>query len=531
MSTLKRLSWLTVVPALIAIAGPAAGQAPGIPERGGTLTIAQSSEPLTLDSRKNPATPGIIAMFQIQEGLLITDPQTGKPVPGLAESWTESPDGLTYTFKLRRGVRFHDGTEFDAEDVKYTFDFLTGERGGSIYVSLFKPLIKAVETPDRSTVIIRLTAPSDDFITHLHRNWATLILSRDAVERAGEAYGSQVAVGTGAFKLRAWNKGESVVLERNPTYWQRPLPYLDGVTFRVVRDAPVRLINARARVVDVVFDPALSQLRSVRNDRNLRIISAPGNPMVSIQLNTTARPFNDRRVRQAIYYGLDRGVFVRAQYGEYANVAADLFPLWHWFHDPAYRGVARNPDRARSLLAEAGYGPNTPLDFDLLTSTDSEMTDLVVLLQAQLRDLGVRINIRPMESAVRLAIMEGRRGSNRDEYKAALMLQTLPGSTTDDYIFKFYGSGGSLNRVYLNRPDGYQDPEIERLIDRARSTPGRDEQRRLYRQIVERVTESAVLIPIAFKQNVNVVSVRVQDFHPHNTDTRLLRGVWLRSSR
>ena len=493
--------------------------------------IAQSSEPLTLDSRKNMATPGIIAGFQIQEGLVLTDPQTGKPVPGLAESWTMSPDGFTYTFKLRRGVRFHDGTQFDAEDVKYTFDFLTGERRGSIYVSLFRPLIKAVETPDPWTVVIRLNAPSEDFFTHLHRNWATLILSKDAVERAGERYGSDVAVGTGAFRFKVWNKGESVVLERNPTYWQRGLPYLDGLTFKIVRDAPIRLINARAGVADVVFDPPLAQLRSVKNDRNLGVVAAPGNPLVSLQLNTTTRPFNDKRTRQALYQALDREALVKAQYGEYANVAYDLLPSWHWFHDSNYRGTTRNPDRARQLLAEAGYGPSAALEFDLLTSTDSEMTDLAVLIQSQLRDTGVRLNVRPLESAVRLAIMEGQRGANRDDYKVALMLQTLPGSTTDDYIFKFYGRDGSLNRVYLNRRDGHQDPEIERLIDRARGTPSKDEQRRLYRQAVDRIAESAVLIPIAFKQNVNVIRARVQGFYPHNTDTRLLREVWVKRGR
>lgn len=496
------------------------------PVYGGRLVVAAQGDPLTLDTRINMATTGGIAAFQIQEGLLTTDPKTGEAAPGLAERWEVSEDGRTYTFHLRRGVKFHDGTDFTAEDVKFTFDFLTGERAGGIYVTQFGPFIESVETPDPYVVVITLTSPWADFETMLHRNWATLILSKEAVEAAGDQYGVDVAVGTGPFMLQSWTQGDAVRLVRNPNYWDAGLPYLDEIQIRTVREGTVRVLNAKTGDADIVYDPPADQLPSVQRDRHVQIYSVPGNPFVTIQLNTSSDPFSDKRLRQALYYALNRQAIIDAMYGEYAVLARDLFPSWHWMHDPEFEGVSYDPDKAKALLAEAGYGPNNPLRFELMTGTDPESGFLAVILQGELKKVGMDMTIRPTDSSLRLDIMEGKNGRDSDEYKASLHMQTLPGSTTDDYMFKFYGSAGTLNRMYYNRPGGYTNAEAEALILEGRGAANREAAWAPYRAAVDVILDDVPLVGIAFKQNVNLVNTRVRNYHLLGTNSFTLKEVW-----
>lgn len=504
-----------------------ASSAAAQPVHGGILRVATANDPLTLDSRGNPGTGGITAAYQVQEGLVTTDLATGEAAPALAESWEISEDGLTYTFNLRQGVRFHNGAEFTSADVVYTFEFVTGERPGGIYVSQFGPFIESISAPDDYTFVVQLTTPWEDFLTSLHRAWAFLIVSRDAIESAGSAYGTDVMVGTGPFRLVNWNPGEELILERNPDYWDPELPYLDGIHYQLIRDGTVRVLNARTGTVDIAQDPPIEQLRTLGAGDGLQVVSVPGNPMLSIQFNTSTEPFSNLAVRQAIYHGLDRASIVGAFYGDYADVATTLVPPWHWLYDPAHEGVAYDPELALELLASAGYGPGNPLSFELMITTDAENQELGVLVQALLAPINVNVTLRTVESATRLAIIEGRDGQDPNEYQAGLWGQTLPGSTTDDYLQKFYASAGTLNRTWLNRPGGHQDAEIEDLIEAGRTAPNRELSREYYEQAMALLEDAVPLVPLFYKHNVNLISGQVQGFTPIGTNSFPLSRVWL----
>jgi ABC-type transport system substrate-binding protein len=497
------------------------------PKYGGKVSYAYTSEPLTLDCRQNMATSGGQIAYQVQEGLLGTDPITGKAAPALAEEWNISDDGLVYTFKLRQGVKFHDGTDFDASDVVYTFSFLTGEREGSLYTTQFSPFIESVEATDSHTVVVTLTKPWSDFETHLRRNWGTLMLSEDAVEKAGENYGLTVMVGTGPFKFVSWKQGEPIVLVRNDEYWNAPYPYLDEVEYRPISDASARLISLQSGIVDIIGTPPIDQLAGIRDNPDLRIDSVPGNPMASIQFNTADKPFNDVKLRQALSYLLDREALTKAFFGEYAVVAKDLFPLWHPFYDPSFEGFPHDPEKGLALLEEAGYSSSNPLKFVAITTTDTNFQRLLVFMQAQLLEYGIEMEIRPLESNVRLSLTEGKEGFNRDDYDLAVQSQTLPGSTTDDYIYKFYSKDGSLNRTFYNKDGGYQNLEMEDLIQKARSTADLDEQQKLYREIINILCEEVALIPIYYEQNVSVLNTRVQDYYMQSTVNVPFTQVWV----
>lgn len=520
MNFVRRM--LTLAATLLAVAGIASAQN-GDPVQGGVLRIAHPLEPFTLDSRVDPKLEGIVVVSQVQEGLLSKDLGTGMFTGGLAENWDVSEDGRVYTFHLREGVKFHDGTDFTSEDVLFTFEFLTGAREGSIYVSQYAPQIESIEAPDPRTFVVRLHEPWEDFESLLVHHWATKILSKDAVEAAGPDYGNNVtgAIGTGPFKFQSWDASGTMVLVRNEDYWRDGYPYLDGITYHRIPDGPVRIINVRSGDVDVAFQPPLDQLSQVTSGSDdVQAVCAPGNPLVVIHFNTRVEPFSDLRLRQAVAYGLDRQALVDAVYGEYADVAIDMFPAWHWHHDANYEGFAYDPDRARSLLAEAGYGPGNPLRVEFNPLNEAEYRDLGIFIQAQLAEIGIEVTLNPMESA---ALNDHR---NTDAFKADITRWGLPSTITDDYMFKLFHSTAPLNRTYYNMEGGYSNPQVDDLLLEARQSPG-PEAHRIYRELVDLITEDMPMVRIAFKQNCQLASSAVQNLQVQGTDVFPMTEVWL----
>jgi|GEM_PF-1741529 len=491
------------------------------PVRGGTLVIAQAVEPFNFNSRIDPKMEGITAIAQIQEGLLDKDLETGETVAGLAETWTVSPDQTVYTFNLRKGVRFHDGTEFDSEDVLFTFEFLTGAREGSIYASQYGSMIESIEAPDKYTFVVKLLTPWDDFESLLVNHWGSKILSKDAVEKAGDGYGTETgAVGTGPFMFDEWVKGDYVKIVRNPDYWNPELPYLDAIVYKKVADAPVRLLNVMSGDADMAFQPPLDQIELVTKNPGFSAECAPGNPQVFLTFNTAVPPFDSQAVRQAMFYGLDRAALTAGAYGAYAQEAKDMFPGWNKNYDPNYPGVPYDPEKAKALLAAEGYTDSNPLSFDLCSLAESEYADLGVLIQAQLAEIGVKLELRPMESATLVAFRL------TDDWKADISRYILPSTITDDYMWKQFGAKGSLNTSRYNQPGGYQNPEVEEMLLKARIS-GPDEAYRLYRQVVDLLTEDAPRVRIAFKDNCQITGPAVRNLHVQGTDAFSMSRVWL----
>lgn len=492
------------------------------PKQGGTLTIVQPAEPFSFDSRVDPKMEGIEVIMNVLDPLINFDPATGELVPALAESWKVSPDGMEYEFVLRKGVTFSDGSSFDADDVLFTFDFLTGKREGGAYVAQFQPFIQSVTAPDPYRVVIKMKRPFTDFPELLARLWACRILSSEAVENAGKDYGKTTAVGTGPFMIKEWVKGDHVTIVRNPNYWGRPA-YLDEVVYRRVPDGTARLIQAKSGQADVVYQPPLDQLDQALNDPKLSVVAVEGNPIVFLRFNTASEPFNNPKARQAVFYAIDRDAIRKSAYGEYATTAIDFLPPWHWAHDPKYARIETNVQRARAALNEVGYGPERPLRFDLTMNNESEYVQLGTLIQAQLKAVGIEVNLKPLDPATLNELEQTR----PDEYDATISRFLLPTGVTDDYMWKQYGAKGPLNRTYLNQKGGLQDPTLERLLDDARVAPTREAARQLYRQVVDKLVDHAVTIPIAFKKNVNVISKRVHNLYVQRTDAELLHDVWV----
>ena len=367
------------------------------PKRGGTLTVIIAEDVRHLDIIFDGGTEGRYVNNQVTDGLVNTD-RNGKIVPALAETWTVSADGTVYTFKLRRNVKFHDGTDFDASDVKWNLDRLLDSKV-SYAANRYRTFIKSVEVLDNYTVRITTPGPNPDFMPLIAAGRETDFHSPEAVQKWGRDYGVRAIVGTGPFKFKEWIKGERLVLVRNENYWKPGLPYLDSIVYRPMPEESLRVVSLRAKQADVALDPALADVAKLRDDERFKVMTYSGGTLNLIYFNTCKKPFDDLRVRQALYYGIDRKAIAEAVFYGFAEPGSGIFPSWHWAHDKTWERTIfpYNPQRAAELLTQAGFSQRNPLEFTLTTSDASEYVDQATLVQNQLAKIGVKAKVLPLD--------------------------------------------------------------------------------------------------------------------------------------
>lgn len=372
-----------------ASAGFAAGTASAQERR--DVVIGMALEPPHLDPTAGAAAAiDEVTYRNIFEGLTRID-ASGDVVPGLAESWEVSDDGLVYTFHLLDGVRFHDGTDFDSADVKFSLDRARGPDSVNAQKGYFAA-ISSVETPDPRTVVIRLSRPDGLLLFNLGSGDAVIL----APESAADA--KQHPVGTGAFKFDRWIPGDRVVLVRNPDFRDPSLPKLDRVTIRFISDAAAQLNAVRSGDLDAF--PSFSATES------LALFEADSRYVVSVgttegetvlALNLRRKPFDDVRVRRALAHAIDRQAIVDGAMFGYGTPIGSFFPP----HRAGYVDLTglypHDPEKARALLKEAGVADGLKLTLKLPPPPYARRSGEIVA--AQLAEAGIEVEIVPVEWA------------------------------------------------------------------------------------------------------------------------------------
>jgi peptide/nickel transport system substrate-binding protein len=348
--------------AMAAALGTAAAQQP---KRGGTLTYTYHPEPTALSTIATTAVPVALASTKIYESLLEYDGAGLTPKPGIAESWTVSPDRLTYTFKLRADVRWHDGKPFTAEDVKFSVEkvIVPLHSRGKTY---FGPL-QAVETPDARTVVFKLKEPVPFFLKAFQPSEAPMLPKHGFTEEevAGgkirQAKIMQEPIGTGPFRLKEWKKGSHIILERNPDYWKPGRPYLDQIVLRVLPDGAARAIALEKGEVDVAPMNALPPAEMQRLGRLKHVATSQEGaeglgPIMWLEVNLREKPLADARVRRAISLAIDRQKIVDViWYGNGKPARGPVVSGNPVHFDKSLPPFEYDPARANKLLDEAGY--------------------------------------------------------------------------------------------------------------------------------------------------------------------------------
>lgn len=357
---LRILATTAAAVALLTAAGPAAAQ-----KKGGSLAFSYQPEPSALSTIATTAVPTALVSTKIFESLLEYKGPELTPLPGLAESWTMAPDGLTYTFKLRGDVKWHDGKPFTSKDVKFSVEKLIApmHSRGKVYFGD----LASVDTPDARTVVFRLKKPVPYFLkafqpteSPMHPEHLLGALDFSDAKNIRQSDFMSKPVGTGPFRFKEWKKGSHVVLERNPDYWKKDRPFLDQVIFKVIPDGAARAIALETGEIDLAPMNAVPQADIARLGglKNIQLSNdgAEGlGPLLWLELNIRDKPLSDVRVRKAISMAINRKTVVDVMWYGQGKPARGPLVSGNPLFDASLPQFEYNPQKANQLLDQAGY--------------------------------------------------------------------------------------------------------------------------------------------------------------------------------
>jgi len=377
-----------------------------MPKQGGSAVITFNNDLTTLDPQIGYDWQNWSVIKSIFDGLMDYRPGTAELEPDLAESYTVSADELTYTFKLRYGVKFHNGRSLTASDVKYSLERavrpVTQSPGGGYYnmIKGFEDLLagraqelSGIVTPDDKTVVISLTRPDATFLHLLALNFAHVV-PKEEVEKNGADFGRR-PVGTGAFKFVEWIPGQRLVLERNTDYFRKGIPYLDKLVFEFGQDPTIAALRLRGGEVDVAGDgipPALFTTIIADPASKDLISEIPSLHTSYVEMNITRPPFDNLKVRQAVNMAINKQRIVRL-INNRATPATQILPPAMPGYNPNNQGYAYDLEEAKKLLAEAGASDITT---ELYVMNVDPNPRIARAIQQDLADVGIRAEIRYM---------------------------------------------------------------------------------------------------------------------------------------
>ncbi|MDR7520398.1 MAG: ABC transporter substrate-binding protein [Armatimonadota bacterium] len=490
----RLLSVCTVVVLLVvATVGGLGHGAPAV-QRGGRLTFALRGDAVTLDFLLSTSPEDRIIYRAVYDPLFEID-ENLNVVPWLVERWDVSPDGKVYTFSLRRGVKFHDGTDLNAEAVKINFDRILNPANRSP-LRADMASVQRVDVVDSHTVRVALSEPFAPFLSILtDRNG--YIVSPAAIERHGRDL-SRNPVGTGPFQFVEWVKDDRITFRRNAAYWRRGEPFLDELVFRVVPDDTVRLTMLRTGQVDLAdwVDPR--DVRKVKASPHLAIYEVESFGFDMIRLNVSRPPFDNKLVRQAFAWAVDREALRTVAYRGTGSAAVGPIPPRMWAFDSALRAYSYDPNRARALLQQAGLPGG--VSFALQVRNVPLDQTRAQLVQQQIAAAGLRASIQLVDIGTLLGnLRTGAFEASQSFWSGRV--------DPDGNMFRHFHTSAIQGGTNFMR---YSNAQVDRLLDRAREITDVNERRRLYAEAQRFIVDDAPMIFTNYFPVLKAASKRVQ---------------------
>jgi peptide/nickel transport system substrate-binding protein len=466
-----------------------------------TITVGQASDPVTLDPHGQNDQPSARVRVQIYDTLVVQSEDL-ELVPGLAESW-EQVDDTTYEFVIREGVSFHNGDPLTAADVVYSLNRLRDPETAAPAAFL----VDAIESVEAtSDMVVRITTefPFAPILSHLAHG-ATAILSERAVTEAGDDYGTTVAVGTGPFRFVNWATASQLVLERNPDWWGgEVLP--ERVVFRPITEGTVRAIELETGGVDIAYTLEATDANRLRGGENpnVRLESVETLTTSYIGFNVQKEPFDDVRVRQAINHAIDVELIAEVVYTGQATRATSPTPQRVFGSNPNLEPFEYNPERARELLAEAGY--ENGFSTTLWTNDNPLRIQIAEIVQAELGELDISVDVQVLEWG---AYLSDTAAGLHDMF--ILGWVTVTGDADYGLYSLFHSSqqGNPGNRTF------FADDRVDELLDRGRTSLDEEERLAAYYEAQEIIQEEAPWVFLIFTTEDNGVRADIQGFVPH----------------
>jgi peptide/nickel transport system substrate-binding protein len=491
-----------VAPAAAATTAPAQPtQAAAQARRGGLLRVGLDVDADTLDPRLTKNTSGFRMKELAFNGLVAISPDF-TPVPDLAEKW-DNPDEKTWVFHLRNGVKFHDGSDLTASDVKFTYESVLDQNFNSPFRSFYLSIDK-VEATDKNTVTFTLKAPFAPFLSYMD----LAIVPEAAVEKLGAEFGTK-PVGTGPFKVERWATGDTIELSANEAFYGGR-PNLDRVRVKVVPDNSGRVVGLESGDLDFVQSPVSPQdVTRVQSAAKLKVDRTPAAGYTYINLNTADPLLADKKVRQALSYLVNKQQIIDTIYKGIGKPANGPIVPTMWAYSADVPSYPYNPDRAKALLDEAGWTAGADgirmkdgqkLALTVRThSEDPDRKQLIQVLQSEFQKVGIEATTNTVEfPAFFQDVQDGK-------YQVGV-IGWLNLSDPDRATFRQFTIDGTANY------GKYKNEQVDKLLKDARATLDQSKAKTMYADAVKQIVDDAPYIFVQYQEYIAMYSPKVQGY-------------------
>lgn len=490
---------------LVVLTGCSGDKAAVVPADKDTLLVSDGANPKSLDPRATNDNPSARVTVQIYDRLVEQDEETNIQ-PGLAESW-EQPDATTTIFHLRKGIKFHNGEELKASDVKFSLDAMKASPQTS---EIIEPL-KEVVVLDDYTVKVVTEYPFAALLNHLAHPGASIV-NEKAVKEAGDSYG-QHPVGTGPFKFIEWISGDRIVLAANEEYYLGA-PAIKNLIFKVIVETTNRTIGLETGEIDIAYDIDGLDRNKIAEDPKLKLIEAPDLSMTYLGFNFKKAPFDNLKVRQAIAYAIDQQPIIDTVFQGAAEKADSIIGPNVFAHTDKTIHYKQDIEKAKALLAEAGH-PNG-FKTEIWINENPTRRDIAVILQDQLKQVGIDAEVKILEWGAYLD------GTARGEHQMFILGWGTVTADPDYGITNLVSTdtqGAAGNRSF------YSNPKVDALLKEGRGTLDPEARKKIYEQVQIILQEELPMFCLVYPKKNAGMQKYVQGFKLNPAGHHRLYGV------
>lgn len=477
----------------------------------GALVYGSGGQPVNLEPGNIVDGNSIIVQNQIYNRLIETKPGTTELAPSLATEWKASPDGKTWIFKLRSGVKFHDGTDFDAEAVKFNFErwwdnknefgYRDAGKTYEIWKNIFggfkgtpESLLQEIVVESKNTIKFVLKQPFSAFPSAISSGYFG-IASPTAIKKAGAKYGtpSSLAVGTGGFIFKEWLSGDRIILEKNPKYWKAGFPKSNQLVIRFITDPAARLAQLRAGTIDFTVDLTPDQLKEIQSDAKLEAVKRPSLNVGYLSLNPSYEPLAKPEVRQAIALAINKKEIVKAFWGDLGENTSHLTPpSLQEFQSKTVAEYEFNPLKAKQIITEAGYPNGFPLQLWYMPVSRPYFPNpkpIAEAFAADLNAIGIKVTLQTKDWAAYLADRNKPPG-----FQAFMLGWTGDYGDPDNFYYPLFGPGSTADL------GNWKNDQFFQLLNQGRATDDQAERVKIYQQMDEILYKEVLRLPIVHSQ-------------------------------
>lgn len=457
-----------------------------------TIVWGQGADVTSMDPHQGKETPSVQVTNNIFDTLTIVNPETNEVEPQIAESW-EQTDDKTYVFKIRQGIKFHDGSDLTAEDVKFSLERAIN----SAAVSYVVDFIDTIEVNDEYTVTITTDAPYAPTLRNLAVPFAAIVPK--AVVEADEEGFKTNPVGSGPYKFVEWKQGDSVKLEAFDDYYAGA-PATKYLQMKVIPEAAQRTIALETGEIDLAYDIIANDKDKVADNADLQLLEAPSLSCYYVTMNMKQKPFDDIRVREAINLAIDRQLLVDTIINGAGQVAdAIIAPAVFGYSSPG--AYEYDPEKAKELLAEAGYADG--FDTSICVNDNQERTEACQAIQAMLAEVGINCEVEVMEF-----------GSFIDKTAAGDFDTAFMGwsTSTIDADYTYYSLEHSSQQGPAGNRSFIADPDVDKLVEEGRSNTDSAAREKIYADLAVKLKEINNNAPLYYNSILVGASNKVENF-------------------